>query len=98
MPSIVDRPHLRRLLNNPKAGLCIDVEDSERTNGQRPNRQVRAIGNAELFTDHRAQRTSQITEKYVRGPAAAEHIAARAADERLVISLRPTRLIAVASV
>jgi nitroimidazol reductase NimA-like FMN-containing flavoprotein (pyridoxamine 5'-phosphate oxidase superfamily) len=26
MTSIVDRPHLRRLAGNPRAGLCVDVE------------------------------------------------------------------------
>jgi nitroimidazol reductase NimA-like FMN-containing flavoprotein (pyridoxamine 5'-phosphate oxidase superfamily) len=40
MTSIADRPHLRRLSRNPRAGLCVDVEDPERPDGQRPNRQV----------------------------------------------------------
>ena len=98
MTSIADRPHLRRLSHNPRAGVCIDVEDPERADGQRPNRQVRAIGDAELFRDRDAQWTNRITQKYVRGSAAAEMIATRAADDRLVICLRPARVIAVASV
>jgi hypothetical protein len=40
----------------------------------------------------------RITQRYVRGVSAGKVIAARAADERLVISLRPTELVAVASV
>jgi hypothetical protein len=64
MTSIADRPHLRRLSRNPRAGLCIDVEDPERVDGQRPNRQLRAVGHAELSLDRNGQRTSQITEKY----------------------------------
>ena len=98
MTSIADRPHLQRLSHNPRAGLGIDVEDPERADGQRPNRQVRAIGTTELFTDQAAEWTSRITEKYVRGPAATAMIAARAADDRIVIRLRPSKLVAVASV
>ena len=98
MTSIADRPHLRRLSRNPRAGLGIDVEDPERSDGQRRNRQVRAIGKAELFPDEGARWTTLITAKYVRGPAAQRQIAARAADERVVICLRPSRLVAIASV
>jgi nitroimidazol reductase NimA-like FMN-containing flavoprotein (pyridoxamine 5'-phosphate oxidase superfamily) len=98
MTSIADRPHLRRLAGNPRAGLLIDTEDPERDDGQRPNRQVRVIGEAEVFSDDDGGWTSRITEKYVRGPGAASSIAARAADERAVVRLRPTRVVAVASV
>lgn len=98
MTSINDRPHLKRLAANRRAGLLVDVEDPERADGQRPNRQLRAIGNANLFPDNRAAWTTRITEKYLRGPAAAASVNARAADERIVICLRPTRLVAVASV
>ena len=97
MTSIADRPHLRRLAQNPRAGLCIDVEDAERPDGQRPNRQVRALGVAELAPDHDAHWTARITEKYVRGPSSGELVEARAADPRVVISLRPSKLVAVAS-
>lgn len=98
MTSIADRPHLRRLSRNPRAGLGIDVEDPERSDGQRPNRQVRALGDAELFEDDGGQWTTVITAKYIRGPAAKRQAAARAADARMVICLRPTRLVAFASV
>jgi nitroimidazol reductase NimA-like FMN-containing flavoprotein (pyridoxamine 5'-phosphate oxidase superfamily) len=98
MTSIVDRPHLRRLATNPRAGIGIDVEDPERDSGQRPNRQVRAIGTAQLFPDDNAAWTTRITQKYVQGPAAAASIASRAADARIAICLRPTRLVALASV
>jgi hypothetical protein len=97
MTSIVDRPHLRRLAGDRRAGLCVDVEAPEREDGQRPNRQVRAIGDAELFPDDRGTWTRRITGKYLAGPAGGEHAARRAADPRLVIRLRPRRLIAVAS-
>lgn len=98
MTSIADRPHLRRLAGNPRAGLLIDIEDGERDDGQRPNRQVRAIGEAHVFADTGASWTSRITAKYLRGPGAAASIASRSADERMVIQMRPSRVIAVSSV
>jgi hypothetical protein len=78
--------------------VCVDVEEPERGDGQRPNRQVRAIGTAELFADEDGSWTRRITGKYVTGPGAAEHAAHRAADQRLVIRLRPSTLVGFASV
>ncbi len=98
MTSIVDRPHLRRLAHDPRAGLCVDVEAAETGDGQRPNRQVRAIGEAKLSADDGGAWTRRISEKYLAGPAAAERTAQRAADQRLVIRLAPRALIGVASV
>ena len=98
MTSIADRPHLSRLSRNPRAGLCIDTEDAERDDGERPNRQVRAIGEAGLFPDRGGEWTARITEKYVRGPLGRTRMRARTADERVVVCLRPARLVAVASV
>jgi hypothetical protein len=86
------------LPSNPHAGLCVDVEEPERTDGQRPNRQVRAIGDAELFPERHGEWTRRITEKYVSGPAAREVARSRTADQRVVICLRPVRLVAVASI
>jgi nitroimidazol reductase NimA-like FMN-containing flavoprotein (pyridoxamine 5'-phosphate oxidase superfamily) len=98
MTSIIDRPHLRRLNADAHAGICIDVEEVERDDGQRPNRQVRATGHVELFPDHDGLWTARITEKYVRGSSAITMRDSRVADERIVIRLRPERLITVASV
>ena len=98
MTSLADRPHCRRLANDARAGVCVDVEDPQRADGERPNRQVRAIGSAELFPDRRGDWTQRITEKYVRGPGREEQIKKRLADERLVIRLRPADLLAVSSV
>lgn len=97
LTSISNRPHLRRLAANPRAGICVDVEEPERDDGQHPNRQVRAVGRAELSPDHDGLWTARITEKYVRGPAASAMRESRVADQRVVICLRPGRLVAVAS-
>jgi nitroimidazol reductase NimA-like FMN-containing flavoprotein (pyridoxamine 5'-phosphate oxidase superfamily) len=98
LTSFPDRPHLGRLRANAHAGLCIDIEEPERVDGERPNRQVRAIGQAELFADHDGVWTRRISEKYLRGPAASARSAARSAEKRMVIRVRPHRLLAVASV
>jgi PPOX class probable F420-dependent enzyme len=97
MTSITDRPHLRRLARDPRAGICVDIELAEREDGQRPNRQVRAVGNADLMPDTDGIWTRRITEKYVYGPTAAERITMRTADKRTAIRLRPERIVAVAS-
>ncbi len=98
MTSFSDRPHLRRLERNPHAGLCVDAEQPQRPDGERPNQQVRAVGDAELFPDRDHAWTHRIDGRYLRGPAAEQRAAARAADERVLIRLRPVRLVAVASV
>ncbi|WP_408638692.1 pyridoxamine 5'-phosphate oxidase family protein [Nocardia gipuzkoensis] len=51
LTSYADRPHLERMRPNPRVGLVIDVEDSLRADGERPNRQVRVIGTASLAPD-----------------------------------------------
>jgi hypothetical protein len=98
LTSIIDRPHLRRLAANPRASVCIDVEEAERDDGHRPNQQVRAIGRTTLFPDQDGLWTGRITEKYVRGPSAVAMRDSRVGDERMVICLRPEHLIAVASI
>lgn len=94
MTSFSDRPHLRRLEHNPRAGLCIDIEEPEREDGQRPDQQVRVTGRADLFADDDGLWTRRITAKYVRRPGSSW----RTPQFRTVIRLRPLRLVAVASV
>lgn len=98
MTCLPDRPHVRRLHANPAACVCVDVEDPERQDGQRPNRQVRAIGNATIETDIDGAWTRRITNKYVHGPSAQEHADRRASHTRVLIRLVPDKLVAVASV
>lgn len=98
LTSFPDRPHVRRLERDPRAGICVDVEAPEREDGERPNRQVRAVGTAELFADDRGAWTRRITRKYVTGAVAIERAETRAAAPRTVIRLEPAGLVAVASV
>ena len=80
LTSFPDRRHVRRLERDPRAGICIDVEGPERSDGERPNRQVRAVGTAELSADERGLWTRRITRKYVTGAVADERAEQRAAQ------------------
>jgi hypothetical protein len=93
MTSFSDRPHLRRLERNPHAGLCVDVEQVERPDGQRPNQQVRAIGEAELFPDENGVWTRRIRAKYLTNAAVSRVVT----EPRTLIRLRPLRIVGVAS-
>jgi hypothetical protein len=93
------RPHLARLRDNPRTGLVIDVEVEERPDGQRPNKQIRAVGDAMLSPGTGAAWTRRIWDKYIDGPAARNAAETRLGDrQRALIKIAPTRIIAVASV
>ncbi len=68
--SFDDRPHVMRLRRNPRAGICVESEMLEREDGERPNRQVRAVGLVELAPDVGGRRTRQVHGRYVRGAGA----------------------------
>jgi hypothetical protein len=57
MTSLPHRPQVRRLVTNPRASIYVDVEDDERDDGERPNRQVRATGTVQVFQDLHSERT-----------------------------------------
>jgi nitroimidazol reductase NimA-like FMN-containing flavoprotein (pyridoxamine 5'-phosphate oxidase superfamily) len=98
MTSLVSKPHVRRLRANSAASVCLDVEDGERVDGERPNRQVRGVGRAELVDDVDGEHTRRITARYVIGPGRDRSIEQRGAVRRVAIRLEPAALIAVASV
>ncbi|MET9029734.1 pyridoxamine 5'-phosphate oxidase family protein [Nocardia sp. NPDC004168] len=98
LTSYANRPHLERIRANPRVGLVIDVEDELRADGERPNRQVRVIGDATLSVDASGSWTQRIRRKYVDhtiAPAAARRYPVR---ERVLITVLPRDITAVASV
>jgi nitroimidazol reductase NimA-like FMN-containing flavoprotein (pyridoxamine 5'-phosphate oxidase superfamily) len=97
MTSFADKPHLRRLAGDPRAGVCVDVEEPQREDGERPNRQVRALGDAEVFPDTNGEWTRRITGKYVTGPGLEIQLERRLAGERIVVRLEPQSLVTAAS-
>jgi len=98
LTSDAGRPHLVRLRANPRAGLVIDVEGEQRADGERPNRQVRAVGDAILSPDAGGAWTMRIWDKYVDGGAAVDPAARLRRRQRVLIRIVPSRIIAVASV
>jgi nitroimidazol reductase NimA-like FMN-containing flavoprotein (pyridoxamine 5'-phosphate oxidase superfamily) len=59
MTSVKGKPHLRNLERNPKASVCVDIEECL-TDGQRPSRQVKAYGEARLADDTGGRRQSNV--------------------------------------
>ncbi|WP_406230978.1 pyridoxamine 5'-phosphate oxidase family protein [Nocardia sp. NBC_01009] len=97
LTSYAGRPHLRRIRSNPRVGLVIDREAGLRADGQRPNRQVRVLGDAELATDRDGIWTARIREKYLDSASASGMAERDLACDRILITVRPNLFIAVAS-
>lgn len=91
-------PHLTRLAADRRVGLLIDTEGAERVDGERPNRQFRAIADAELSTDAGGSITGEITRKYVLGPSQEEMTRHRQSHDRVAIRLVPREVVVIASV
>jgi hypothetical protein len=96
MTSYANRPHLKRIRANPRVGLVIDTEDEERSDGERPNRQIRVIGDATVTEDDEQIWTNRIWEKYLHSPAGSKRVQGR--RTRCHILLVPRHIVAVASV
>lgn len=91
------RPHVRRCTQNPRVGLGIDVEQPLRADGERPNQQVRVVGEATVTDDHDRQWTNLIRRRYT-GADSAGPVCDVGAAARSVIQVRPSGMVAVASV
>lgn len=98
MASDTGHPHLARIRANPRVGLVIDTEDPEHADGERPNRQLRVVGNAELHHDADCEWTRRIWAKYRSGLPGRDALTRRLhGRDRTDILIRPHRIIAVAS-
>ena len=93
MTSIEGYPHLRNLARDPRAAVCVDTEEHDAIDGHRPNRRVRARGDAQLFRDD-GEWTRRITRKYVTGPEGERTAERRASMSRVVIRIRPVKMLA----
>ena len=94
MTSVEGQPHVRNLARDARAAICVDTEAREAVEGIRANRRVRAQGLAETAPDRGGYWTRRITLKYVSGDEAEAAAKRRAAMPRVVITLRPERLLA----
>ncbi|MGW5106724.1 pyridoxamine 5'-phosphate oxidase family protein [Nocardia sp. NPDC004123] len=98
LTSYSGRPHLGRIMRNPKVGLVIDVEGALRTDGERPNRQVRVIGDAKVSNDSNAFWTHRIRAKYIDVSTAPGAVGWVPDRQRMLITITPRKITAVASV
>jgi nitroimidazol reductase NimA-like FMN-containing flavoprotein (pyridoxamine 5'-phosphate oxidase superfamily) len=94
MTSVEGQPHLGNIARDPRASICVDIEESEPVEGVRRNRRVKGHGHAELFTDQDGEWTRRITVKYIRGAQGEAAVARRVAMPRVGIRLRLVRLTA----
>lgn len=94
MTSVEGRRHLRNLQRDPRASICIDTEEREGPAGARRTRRVTAKGLVELRPDTDDDWTARITRKYVSGAEGEALARRRGSVARVVILLRPTRLVA----
>lgn len=96
MTSVEGKIQLRNLQHDPRASICVDVEGADSGEGYRPNRQVKAKGRVRLYEDDGTW-TRRITMKYVSGPQGDVTADGRASMPRLVIELRPDKLVGLAA-
>ncbi|MFJ9369942.1 pyridoxamine 5'-phosphate oxidase family protein [Nocardia sp. NPDC101769] len=98
LTSYTGRPHLGRIMRNPRVGLVIDVEGALRADGERPNKQVRVIGDAKVSDDSNAIWTQRIRAKYIDASIAPGAVGWVPDRERRLITVSPRKITAVASV
>ncbi|GGL02992.1 pyridoxamine 5'-phosphate oxidase family protein [Nocardia jinanensis] len=98
LTSYSGRPHLARIRAEPRVGLVVDVEHELRADGERPNRQVRVIGDAGLSVDADRAWTERIRDKYIDRTVAPRATERHPVRERILITVTPRALTAVASI
>lgn len=98
LASDANKPHLARIRANPKVGLVIDVEEPERSDGERPNRQVRVVGDAALSADDDGAWTMRIWSRYRRADDGADSADRLRGRQRVHVTISPRGTVAVANV
>ncbi|MGX1808503.1 pyridoxamine 5'-phosphate oxidase family protein [Nocardia sp. NPDC055321] len=98
LTSFAGRPHVRRIARNPRVGLVIDTEGELRSDGQRPNRQIRVTGDAVVSVDQDGLWTSRIRRKYIGPPGEALAAPGHPGRPRVLLAVTPRSVTAVASV
>jgi nitroimidazol reductase NimA-like FMN-containing flavoprotein (pyridoxamine 5'-phosphate oxidase superfamily) len=85
--------HVQDLARDPRAGLCIAVEESQTETGYRPFRQIMARGSAQVQPDTDASWAQKLIGKYIPGEAGVRRAKREAGEPHVVILLRPERLL-----
>lgn len=61
--------HVQDLARDPRAGLCITIEESQTETGYRPFRQIMVRGKADVLPDTNASWARKLISKYIAGEA-----------------------------
>jgi nitroimidazol reductase NimA-like FMN-containing flavoprotein (pyridoxamine 5'-phosphate oxidase superfamily) len=85
--------HVQDLVRDPRAGLCITVEESQTETGYRPFRQIMVRGKASVHPDTDASWARKLIGKYIPGEAGVRRAKLEAGKPHVVIVLRPERFL-----
>jgi len=85
--------HVHDLARDPRAGLCVAIEEGQTEAGYRPFRQIMAYGCAQIQADPDGRWSRKLIGKYITGPAGAARAKHEGGKPHVVIVLRPERLL-----
>ena len=85
--------HGQDLARDPRAGLCITIEESQTQAGYRPFRQIMVRGYAQVQPDTDAIWARKLISKYITGQAGVLRAEREAGKSHVVIVLRPERFL-----
>jgi nitroimidazol reductase NimA-like FMN-containing flavoprotein (pyridoxamine 5'-phosphate oxidase superfamily) len=85
--------HVQDLARDPRAGLCITVEEGQTEAGYRPFRQIMVRGYAHVRPDTDAIWARKLIGKYITGQAGVRRVKLEAGKPHVVIVLRPERFL-----
>lgn len=93
MSSGQEKHHVDDLVRNPRAGLCIAVEEGQTQGGNRPYRQIVMRGYAQVQPDIDEMWARKLILKYITGQAGVLRVQQGAGKPLAVIALRPERFL-----
>jgi len=85
--------HVQDLARDPRAGLCITVEEGQTEAGYRPFRQIMVRGKSFVQPDTDAIWTRKLISKYITGQAGVLRAEHEAGKSHMIIILRPERFL-----
>ncbi len=85
--------HVQDLARDPRAGLCITVEEDQTEAGYRPFRQIMVQGYAQVQPDPDGRWACKLISKYITGQAGEVRAKLEAGKPHVVIALRPERFL-----
>ena len=93
MSSGQEKRHVQDLARDPRAGLCIAVEEDQTEGGSRPYRQITVRGYAHVQPDTDERWARKLILKYIIGQAGVLRAQQSAGKPLAVITLRPERFL-----